>query len=101
MEDDDYVEVEKTIGRTRTDILTDVNGKTVAIEIQHTRISLPAITKRMEEHTSKGFYTLWLITPDALKNKETCRNLNWVKLIQKIHNVIFLPYKRQTNISKK
>lgn len=99
IEDDDYAEMEKPIGRTRTDVLTDINGKTVAIEIQHTRIPIKSIVRRMKEHTAEGFYTLWLITKDALVHNDVCRNMNWIKFIQEVHNgIIFIPYKNQTII---
>lgn len=100
VQEDLYAEVEKGIGRTRTDILTEINNHLVAIEIQHTKIPIKSIIKRMEEHTSIGAYTLWLITPESLAiNEDKCRNLNWVNYIQYIQNgVIFLPSKDQTII---
>lgn len=92
IQDDFYAYPEKSIGRTRTDILTDVNGYSVAIEIQHTRIPLKSILRRMREHAEIGAYTLWLITPDALVYGERVRNLNWVMFIQQLQGgMIFLP----------
>ena len=52
--EDDYAEVEKGIGRTRTDVMTEINGHTVAVEIQHTRIPIKSIIRRMREHTEIG-----------------------------------------------
>jgi hypothetical protein len=87
-----YAEVEKGIGRTRTDILTDINNHTLAIEIQHTRIPIKSILRRMTEHTLIGAHTLWLITPEALYDGDRVRNLNWVRFIQTLQGgMIFLP----------
>lgn len=95
--EDEYAEVEKSIGRTRTDVITEINGHTVAIEIQHTRIPIKSILRRMREHTEIGAHTLWLITPDALiYDEERCRNLNWVMFIQRLQGQIFLPSDQQT-----
>jgi competence CoiA-like predicted nuclease len=98
-EEDSYAEIEKGIGRTRTDVLTEVKGHTLAIEIQHTRIPIPSIIRRMREHTEIGAYTLWLITPDALVHGERVRNLNWVMFIQQLQGgMIFLPSDAQSVI---
>ncbi len=90
---DSYAAVEKSIGCTRTDILTEVNGCTLAIELQHTSISVKSILKRMREHTINNTHTLWLITPEALAyDSFFCKNLKWVLFIQTMQNgVIFLP----------
>jgi len=94
LQDDDevYAEVEKGIGRTRTDVLTEVDGNLVAIEIQSTRIPLKSILRRMSEHTEIGAHTLWLVTPEALLYDAKVRNLNWVRFIQQLQGgMIFLP----------
>ena len=98
--EDEYAEVEKGIGRTRTDVLTEVSNHTLAIEIQHTRIPIKSIIRRMHEHTEIGAHTLWLITPDALKiDNVNCRHLNWVMFIQRLQGgMIFLPSENQTII---
>jgi hypothetical protein len=100
IEDEEYAEVEKGVGRTRTDILTEINNHTVAIEIQHTRIPIKSILKRMREHTEIGAHTLWLITPEALHLEEDrCRHLNWVMFIQRLQGgLIFMPSSYQTII---
>ncbi len=92
---DEYAKVEAGIGATRTDIFTEVNGQTLAIELQHTSISVANILRRMREHTAKGAHTLWLITPEALAyDTHYCKNLKWVLFIQAMQNgVIFLPSK--------
>ena len=97
---DTYAEVEKGMGRTRTDVLTEIGDHLVAIEIQHTRIPIKSILRRMREHTALGAHTLWLITPEALEyGNDRCRNVNWINFIQIIQNgVIFLPGKNQTAI---
>jgi competence CoiA-like predicted nuclease len=98
-DDSTYTEIEKGIGRTRTDVLTEVKGRTLAIEIQHTRIPIPSIIRRMREHTEIGAHTLWIITPDAIVKEDKVRNLNWVMFIQKMQGgMIFLPGDAQTVI---
>ena len=99
LQEDSCAEIEKGIGRTRTDVLTEVKGHTLAIEIQHTRIPIPSIIRRMREHTEIGAHTLWLITPDALVHGERVRNLNWVMFIQQLQGgMIFLPSDAQSVI---
>jgi competence CoiA-like predicted nuclease len=90
---------ETRIGRTRTDVTAEVNGLSIAIEIQHTRIPIPSILRRMREHTKAGMHTLWLITPETLLHEERARSLNWVFFIQRLQDgVIFLPSDNQTII---
>lgn len=92
---DDYAsDIEQGIGRTRTDVTTEINGTPLAIEIQYTAISKRDILKRMREHTAGGYHTLWLI-PEAtlLKASSGIRNLGWVMFIQRLQEgVIFLPH---------
>jgi len=97
-EDDNYAEVEKTIGRTRTDVLAGIGDRLVAIEVQHTRIPIKSIRRRMAYHTEIGAHTLWIITPETLMHSRGVRSLNWVLFIQQIQGgVIFLPgVERQT-----
>lgn len=86
-DDDSYAEIEKKIGRTRTDVLTD----NIAIEIQHTRIPIPSILRRMREHTKDGIHTLWIITPENLYDESRIRCLNWILFLQRLQQgVIFL-----------
>ena len=95
LQNDMVVNVEKTIGQTRTDILTEINDHLCAIEIQHSPISVNEIVFRMKEHTKIGAHTLWIISKDLL-NGEYSRNLKWVNFIQLIQNgVIFLPSDNQ------
>lgn len=88
----DYVEIEKTIGRTRTDVLTQIDDRLVAIEIQRTRIPIASILRRMSYHTEIDAHTLWIISPDALIYHKGIRCLNWIMFIQRIQNgITFLP----------
>lgn len=92
LQEDDYAEIEKGIGRTRTDVLTETNNGLLAIEIQHTRIPLRSILRRMREHTAIGAHTLWMVTPEALRNGTKFRNLNWIRFIQELQGgIFFLP----------
>jgi hypothetical protein len=94
VEETGYAEIEKGVGRTRTDVLTEINGCSVAIEIQHTRIPIASMLRRMREHTKAGMHTLWLTTPEALLHGERCRHLNWVMFMQRLQGgVIFFPGK--------
>jgi competence CoiA-like predicted nuclease len=92
LENEMYVEVEKIVGNARTDVITEVKGHTLAIEIQHTCITIPNILRRMRAHTKNGAHTLWLITPTALYRAGKLRHLKWVMFIQQIQGgMIFLP----------
>jgi len=92
LSEDTYADVEKNIGHTRTDVLTEVDGHLLAIEIQYTAIPIKSILRRMVEHTLAGAHTLWLIAPEALQNGQKVRSLNWVFFIQALQNgLIFLP----------
>ena len=87
-----YVDMEKIIGSTRTDILAEINGHILAIEIQNTPIPIKSIIRRMREHYVYGAYTLWLINEDLIQPKKYPRNLKWLNFIQAIQNgVLFLP----------
>jgi len=95
--DEEYVEVEKKIGHTRTDVLTEVCGHLLAIEVQYTAIPIKSILRRMMEHTIAGAHTLWLIAPEAFQNGQRIRSLNWVFFIQAIQGgMIFLPGEAKT-----
>lgn len=97
--DDTYAEVEKKIGHTRTDVLTEVCGHLLAIEIQYTAISIKSILRRMMEHTIAGAHTLWLIAPEAFQNGQKIRSLNWVFFIQALQDgIIFMPGEHKTII---
>jgi len=90
--DDQYADIEKTVGRTRTDVLAEINGHTVAIEIQYTPIPIKSIVRRMQEHTAEGHHTLWLIPEETLVQAGRVRNLNWVAFIQRLQEgCLFLP----------
>ena len=92
-EDGCYAEVEKNIGRTRTDVLVQVGDHLVAVEIQHTRLSLKDVVRRMRQHALEGAHTLWLFTPELLIYNETnIRNFKWVLFIQSLQGgMIFMP----------
>jgi hypothetical protein len=92
-----FAQVEKNIGRTRTDVLTHVGDYPVAIEIQHTRLSMKSVIHRMYQHTQEGFHTLWLFTPELLMyNENYARNLKWVFFIQMLQGgMIFMPSESQ------
>jgi len=84
---------EKNIGKTRTDVLTYVRDYLVAVEIQHTPLSMKSVQHRMLQHTREGAHTLWLFTPELLiYNGNQIRNFNWVLFIQSIQDgMIFMP----------
>ena len=91
IQDGKCANVEYTIGRTRTDILAEINSYTAAIEIQYTPISIASILHRMQEHTNKGMYTIWLFPEDVFNNKNKIRNLKWIRFIQTLQEgVLFL-----------
>lgn len=91
IQDDKYAEIEKVIGHTRTDLITEIEDHLIAVEIQYSPISIKAILHRMREHTTKGASTLWLFPEEILTLGSTVRNLKWVKFIQHIQlGVIFL-----------
>lgn len=78
-----FVETEKSIGKNRTDLGTEINGVPLAIEIQTSYISEKTILSRMRGHSQRGFYTLWLFTDD--------KPSGWKLAIQrKQHGVIFI-----------
>jgi competence CoiA-like predicted nuclease len=60
-----YVEKEKTVGETRADIAAVINKKSVAIEIQHSTISIDEIIRRNLIYTNKKISVLWLIPFDG------------------------------------
>jgi len=87
-----YIEMEKSVGNTRTDVIAEIGDHTLAIEIQHTPIPIKSILRRMKEHTKNNAHTLWLITQEAILEKGRVKNLNWVLFIQKLQGgMIFLP----------
>ena len=88
-----YAEVEKSVGRSRTDVLTQVDEFIIAVEVQHTRLPLKTALRRMKEHTLAGYYTLWLFTPELLLYDEHyARNYKWVLTIQMLQGgMIFMP----------
>jgi len=91
LQDDKYADVEKTIGSTRTDILTEIGNTLLAIEIQYTPLSLKNILHRMREHTKKNMHTLWLFPEEFLFANQNIRNLKCVRFIQQLQEgVIFL-----------
>jgi len=97
--DENYAEVEKKIGRTRTDVFTDIGDRLVAIEIQHTRIPIKSILRRMKYHTEIGAHTLWIITPETINYHKGIRNLNWIMFIQRLQNgIVFLPGKTDQTV---
>jgi len=92
LSDDVFADIEKSIGRTRTDVITEMAGVPIAIEIQYTTIPISSILRRMREHTKEGFHTLWLIPEASILWGCKVRNLNWIRFIQRLQNgVIFLP----------
>jgi hypothetical protein len=91
LENDRYAQVEKSVGSSRPDILTEIKGFTVAVEIQYSPISTKTILHRMREHTISGAYTLWLLRESTIQAELYARNLKWVKFIQHLQNgVLFL-----------
>lgn len=95
LQDDTYADIEKNIGSTRTDVLTEINNHLVAIEIQRSYIGIKKILHRMKEHANKDIYTLWLIPEDMIQTN-IVHNYKWIKFIQHIQNgVIFLPTNNQ------
>lgn len=95
-----YAEVEKTIGRSRTDVLTQIEDHTLAIEIQHTRLPLKIALRRMKQHTLAGYHTLWLFTPELLMYDDLyVRNYKWVLFIQMLQGgMIFMPSRSPNEI---
>jgi hypothetical protein len=91
LENDRYAQVEKCIGSSRPDILTELNGFTVAVEIQCSPISTKAILGRMRKHTDHGAYTLWLLQENTIQTEIYAKNLKWINFIQHIQSgVLFL-----------
>ena len=86
-----YALIEKTIGRTRTDVFTETENISIAIEIQYSPLPVKTILHRMREHTKKNIYTLWLLTEELLLSKDRVRNLKCVRFLQHLQNgVIFV-----------
>jgi competence CoiA-like predicted nuclease len=102
VQQDSYAEVEKTVGSTRIDVLTQVDEHTLAIEIQHTRIQLKTALRRMKQHTLAGYYTLWIFTPELLMyqdDSEAVRGYKWLLCLQMLQGgMIFLPHKDNMNL---
>jgi len=91
LQDDKYADVEKTIGSTRTDIVTEIGNLLLAIEIQYTPIPIKNILHRMREHTKKNMHTLWLFPEEFLMVNNNTRNLKCVRFIQQLQEgVIFI-----------
>lgn len=89
--EDIYATVEKTIGRTRTDVFTQTEKISLAIEIQYTPLPISTILHRMKEHTKENIYTLWLLTEELLMSKDRVKNLKCTRFLQQLQNgVIFL-----------
>lgn len=89
-----YAEVEKSVGRTRTDVLTQVGEHVLAIEVQHTPIPMKSIIHRMHQHTLAGYHTLWLFTQELLnvRDEQYAHNYKWVLFIQMLQDgMIFMP----------
>lgn len=96
VQDDIGADLEKTLGKTRTDILSEVNGKLLAIEIQFSPISINSILARMQEHSKYNAHTLWVIGKNLLDARGYARNYKWVRFLQMLQNgVIFIPGENQ------
>lgn len=86
-----YARVEKGIGKARPDILTEINGYKIAIEVQQSPSTTEIILKRMREHTDNGYHTLWLIDESVINSQKYVKNLKWVNFIQYLQNgVLFV-----------
>ena len=86
-----YATIEKGVGNARPDILTEIKGYKIAIEVQQSSSTTEIILKRMREHTDNGYHTLWLIDESVINSQEYVKNLKWVNFIQHIQNgVLFV-----------
>lgn len=85
--------MEKTIhGRYKPDLLVDIGGNTLAVEIQKSYIPPETIYRRMLAHTAAGAYTLWLIPETVLAT--LLHRKKWCELIQQLqYGIIFIPDK--------
>jgi len=95
VKDEKYADVERAVGSTRVDLLTEINNTPVAIEIQYTPISLKSILHRMTEHTKKGFHTLWLFPEEILVQGDVVRRHQWVLAIQHLQEGVIFVLKDQ------
>jgi competence protein CoiA len=60
------VEIEGPLGDLRPDILAEIRGARVAIEVQLSTLSIETIIQRTKKYGRKGIYVLWLLqwTPE-------------------------------------
>lgn len=81
---------ESAIAKSRPDILVEINGNKLAIEIQTTALSPRSILYRMGEHTDQGAHTLWLIPEQVLGT--ILYHRSWCELIQRLqYGFVFIP----------
>ena len=84
------VRMEAVVARSRPDLLTEINGKKLAIEIQHSALTPRSILYRMGEHTAQGAHTLWLIPEPVLET--ILYHRSWCELIQRLqYGFVFIP----------
>jgi competence protein CoiA len=63
--------LEVALGTVRPDVLVQIRGQKVAIEVQISSLSLETIAYRTAEYAEKGIYVLWLLewTPALMENR--------------------------------
>ena len=84
------VRMETAVAKSRPDLLTEIDGKKLAIEIQHSALTPRSILYRMNEHTKHGAHTLWLIPEQVLES--ILYHRSWCELIQRLqYGFVFIP----------
>jgi competence protein CoiA len=86
-------EPERVLKGVRPDISLMIDKTYVAIEVQHTAISIEEINKRSECYTNLGIHLVWVFTQDKPKiflhgkyDDEVSRIKNWEQHIHQIQN---------------
>jgi competence CoiA-like predicted nuclease len=98
LQNDIFADIEKPLGRSRPDILTEIGNYKLAIEIQQSPTNIKTILQRMTEHTKNGYHTLWLIDEKIIKDHIFARNLKWINFIQTIQNGVLFVFDANKSI---
>lgn len=67
---------ETSVGNTVADILCEIDGQRVGVEVQVSGISAQDLRKRTRKRSGEGAYTLWLFHEDTYGRTKTSKNGN-------------------------
>jgi hypothetical protein len=79
------VELERPIGMNRADVSAEIDGVTVAIEVQLSALSLETIQERTIEYFREGVYVLWLLQWTPALDSPRYTSTLWEKWIHALN----------------